>query len=125
MAKEAAHRITRYVREKCGDGLRTVALVTADGWDGIYLRDDLKEQYGKSTYTEAVEIFRPTETTDFSNDVTLPLGSRHASVFFHEDAFVIRFRYSLDEYILVSIGPEAGRDLLEFIDDCKRIVQET
>lgn len=123
MAKEAAHRVTKYVEEKCGEDLRTVVLITEDGWEGIYLRDDLKEEYTKTVYGETVELFRPTGDTRFSSDLSLPLGTRHASVFYHEEAFVFRFRYSWSEHILVSISPGAGRELLDFIGDCQTIVQ--
>lgn len=123
MAKEAARRLKRYVQEAVGDDLRTVVLITEDGWDGIYLREDLKQEYTKTVYGETVELFRPTEDTSFSSDLTLPLGTRHASIFHHEKAFVMRFRYSWEEHILVSVSPSAGHDLLEFLGDCRTILQ--
>lgn len=123
MAKEAAHRVTEYVKEKCGDDLRTVVLITEDGWDGIYLRDDLKEEYTKTVYGETVELFRPTEDTHFTSDLSLPLGTRHAAIFHHEEAFVMRFRYSGNEHILVSVSAGAGHELLEFLGDCRTIIQ--
>lgn len=123
MAKDAARRLKRYVEESVGDDLRTVVLITEDGWDGIYLRDDLKEEYTETVYGETVELFRPTEDTRFSSDLSLPLGTRHAAIFHHEEAFVMRFRYSWDEHILVSVSTGAGNDLLEFLGDCRTIIQ--
>lgn len=123
MAKNAARRLKRYVQEKCGDDLRTVVLITEDGWDGIYLRDDLKEEYTESVYGETVELFRPMADTESSSDLTLPLGTRHAAIFHHEKAFVMRFRYSWNEHILVSISPDAGHELLDFLGDCRTIIQ--
>lgn len=123
MPENAARRLARYVREKCGDDLRTVVLVTDGGWEGVYLRDDLREEYSPSVYSQTVELFRPREEPDGSIDFDLPLGMRHATVFYHDEAFVFRFRYSMDDYILVSIAPEAGEELLDFIADCQTIVQ--
>lgn len=123
MAKEAARRLKQYVKGVIGDGLRTVVLITQDGLDGIYLRDDLKEEYSEPLYSDTVGMFRTTEETDFLNDISSPLGIRHATVFYPENAFVFRFRYSWDEHILVGIDPETGRELLEFIGDCQTIVQ--
>lgn len=123
MAKEAARRLKRYVQEVVGDDLRTVVLLTEEGWDGIYLRDDLKAEYTKTVYGETVELFRPTEDRNSSSDLTLPLGTRHASIFHHEKAFVMRFRYSWEEHILVSISPEAGHNLLDFLGDSRTIIQ--
>lgn len=123
MPREAARRLERFVKETVGDDLRTVVLITEDGWEGIYLREDLKQNYSKSVYEETVELFRPTEDTRFSSDVTLPLGTRHASIFHHEEAFVMRFRYDWNEHILVSVSPEAGHDLLDFLGDCRTIIQ--
>lgn len=123
MAKDAARRLKRYVQEKCGDDLRTVVLITEDGWDGIYLRDDLKKKYTRTVYGETVELFRPTEDTQSSSDLTLPLGTRHATIFHHDEAFVMRFRYTWNEHILVSVSPGTGHDLLDFLGDCRTIVQ--
>lgn len=123
MAKDAARRLKRYVEESVGDDLRTVVLITEDGWDGIYLRDDLQEEYTETVYGQAVELFRPTDDTGFSNDLTLPLGTRHTAIYHHEEAFVMRFRYSWNEHIVVSISPSAGHELLDFLGDCRTIVQ--
>lgn len=123
MPKDAARRLEQYVKEAVGDDLRTVVLITEDGWEGIYLREDLKQEYSKSVYGETVELFRPTKDTQFSSDLTLPLGTRHAAIFHHDEAFVMRFRYSWDKHILVSVSPEAGHDLLEFLGDCRTIIE--
>lgn len=123
MPRNAARRLKQYVQEAVGDDLRTVVLITEDGWKGIYLREDLKQKYSKSVYGETVELFRPTVDAEFSSDLTLPLGTRHAAILHHEEAFVMRFRYSLNEHILVSISPEAGHELLDFLGDCRTIIQ--
>lgn len=81
MPRDAARRLKQDVEGAVGDDLRTVVLIIEDGWDGIYLRDDLKEEYTKEEYGETVELFRPTEETRFSSDLTLPLGTRHAAIF--------------------------------------------
>lgn len=123
MPKEAARGLTEYVKEQCGDDLRTVVLITKDGWDGIYLRDDLKEEYTETVYGDTVNMFRVAEDADLLHDISSPLGVRHATIFHHETAIVMRFRYSWDEHILVSISPEASHGLLEFLGDCQTLIQ--
>lgn len=121
MAKDVAKRLTEFVREQTGNGLRTIVILTDDGWEGVYLRDDLRKEYDYGSFDTAVEAFRNTQL-DTPGAAPLPLGDRRAAVFYHENAFVLQFPYSERETILVSITPEAGQNLLEFIENCHQIV---
>lgn len=118
MVQSAANRLTEFLQEEIGEALRAVVLLSADGWDAVYLRSDLREAYDEETFGLAVDAFRDT-TLDTPDIEPLPVGARHAAVFYHENAFILQFRYSQPERILVSITPEAGRNLLAFIESCR------
>lgn len=124
MAHAAAQRIAEYVHETVGDGLRTVVTITEDGLEIAYLRDDLQQQYRDDSYATVVEFFRldqPFSSPDLEGN---PIGERRAIVHHHENAFVIQLPVSETETILISLGCDAGRDLLSFIESCRQIVAD-
>ncbi|RDZ64980.1 hypothetical protein C5B90_01025 [Haloferax sp. Atlit-12N] len=125
MVRDTARRLAEYLSRRLGDGLRTVVIADDDGYELEYLRDDLSEQYTKGTLTEVVSDLRvetPFSTTGID---THPIGERRAVVHYYENAFVLQFPFSGAERIIISIGTDAGTDLLQFIEDCRRIVDRS
>lgn len=53
-----------------------------------------------------------------------PVGERRGIVHYHENAFVIQFPVSASESILISLSPDAGRDLMDFLETCRQKVVE-
>lgn len=123
MVEDAAERVTAFVRDRVGDGLRTVVIVNEREYDIVYLDDGLRDQYTSTTFRDVVDSFR-LENPLFNPDIEdKPVGERRAIVHYHENAFVFQFPYTETESILISVYPDVGRDLLGFIDECQRHVQ--
>lgn len=120
MTDTGINRITEYVRDRAGDGLRTVVTVREDGWELQYLRSDLKAEYAEEEYTKVVNTFRFKNPFLSPGTEHHPVGKRRAIVHYHENAIVLQF--PLEEYdsLLVSLTPAAGRDLLTFIEECRQ-----
>ncbi|PSP79968.1 hypothetical protein BRC88_07605 [Halobacteriales archaeon QS_4_69_225] len=123
MSPEVA-RITEFVQEQVGDGLRTVAVVTPGGWELHYLRSDLKREYDEDAYGEVVESFRLEESSLAPATGDRPVGDRLAVVHYHENAFVLQFPVEERRSVLVSVTSDAGRELLEFIEECRSRVDD-
>ena len=123
MARTATERTAAFVRDRIGDGLRTVVLVTENDWETAYLRDDLKTVYDRRTYSEVVDAFRLQEGFMSPNIDGHPVGERRALVHYHESAFVLQFPFSETETILVSVTNDAGRDLMGFIETVRQVVE--
>lgn len=124
MVQETAQKLTKYLRNRLGDGLRTVVVVQGDGHEIHYLREDLERAYTTETFADVVDTFR-FETPFMSPDIdSRPVGKRHAIVNYHENAFVLQFPFSESESLLVSLAPDTGRDLLDFIEQCRRLVEQ-
>lgn len=122
MAYETARRITEYLRDRVDDGLRTVVVIEQDGWEIHYLREDLRAEYTEETYDEVVDFFRLERPFLATAVASRPIGEHRATVHCHENAFVLQFPVKDAESVLVSLTPDTGRDLLEFIEECRRIV---
>ncbi|MCO8266589.1 hypothetical protein NKF06_08325 [Haloferax sp. AB510] len=125
MVRDTARRLAEYLSRRIGDGLRTVVIADDDGYELEYLRDDLSEQYTKGTLTEVVSDLRVETPFATPGIDTHPIGERRAVVHYYENAFVLQFPFSEAERIIISIGTDAGTDLLQFIEDCRRIVDRS
>lgn len=123
MAEAAARRVTEYLLDRISDGLRTVLVMSGPDYSIEYIREDLRGAYSKETFSQVVETFRLKQPL-FSPDINAyPVGERRAVVHYHEHAFVIQFPFSETETILISVEEDVGRDLLEFIDTCRHLVE--
>lgn len=125
MVEDAAQHLTDFVLEKAGDGLRTVLIVHDSGYDVSYLRDDLEKTYTTEGFSQVVDAFRLENHFLDPELKHQPVGERRALVHYHQNACVIQIPYTSTETILVSISREAGRDLVSFIDACRRVVEDT
>lgn len=122
MVDDAAQRLTEHVLEKAGDGLRTVIVVEESGFEVSYLREDLQETYTEREFAEVVDAFRLENPFLSPGLKHQPVGERRALVHYHENACIIQIPYSDTETILISLSREAGRDLVGFIESCRKVV---
>lgn len=125
MVDATAQRVTEYVLEQAGTGLRTVVILHENGFTPSYIRDDLKEQYDEAEYAKVIDTFRterPFLAPDVEND---PVGERRGILHYHENACVLQLPYSETESILISVSRDAGRELVGFIEACREIVQDS
>lgn len=119
MSIEATARLTRYARDQLQGSLRTVAIIYDGGFEVLYLRDDLKDQYTPATYGDIVEVFRKIPTADWTGPGEAPMGKRNSVVHCYENAFVFQFNISGCHSVLMSVEPDVGTKLRTFIDDCQ------
>ncbi|ELZ60192.1 MULTISPECIES: hypothetical protein [unclassified Haloferax] len=122
MVRDTAHRLAGYLSRRIGDGLRTVVIADDGGYGLEYIRDDLSERYTERTLTAAVTDLQVETSLSSPSSDSSPAGERRAVVYYYENAFVLQFPFSEAERIIISIGTDAGADLLRFIEDCRRIV---
>lgn len=120
MTDAGINRVTEYIRDQVGDGLRTVVVVRNDGWELHYLRSDLEDEYTEDEYTEVLTTFRFDESFLSPGTDKYPVGKRRAIVHYHENAVVLQFPLEEHDSVLVSLTPAAGRNLLSFIEECRR-----
>ncbi|MFC7129676.1 hypothetical protein [Haloferax chudinovii] len=122
MVRDTAHRLAEYLSRRIGDGLRTVVIADDDGYELEYIRDDLSERYTKRMLADVVSDLRVETPFSTPSIDSPPAGERRAVVYYYENAFILQFSFSETEQIIISIGTDAGTDLLQFIEDCRRIV---
>lgn len=124
MVARAAGRVTEFLLEQVGDALRTVVIVSIDDFEISYLREDLKQDYSEEAFTEVVDTFRLRQPFFAPSIDEFPVGERRAIVHYHENAFVLQIPFSDTRTVLISVTREVGRDLLGFIEECRKLVQD-
>lgn len=122
MVDDAAERVSEFLRDRVGDGLRTIVVVTEDGWRMAYLREDLKAEYDREGYSAVVDTFRLEGQVLAPETEGLPVGERRALVHYHENAFVIQIPFSRTESLLISLNDSAGASLMGFIEAIRDVV---
>jgi|GEM_PF-2177718 len=122
--EERATHLAKYCSDRVGDGLRFVAVYDTRGGNAenlelAYAREDIRERYtpadlgGLLDYAAEVHdtIVAAGENADM-------LGGAEASVYVFENAFVMQLIPEPDSGIIVSLDPEAGKNLAAFVTDC-------
>lgn len=120
MASDAAERLAASCRQRVGDGLRTVVEYDSDGFEVVFIREELRDVYDGSEYgeliREAVEVQEAVQRTDTESG---PLGPEEATVHAFEQAFVFQFPVERSRGVIVSIDRDVGRFLGEFVNSCR------
>ena len=118
MVSDAAHRITEFLRREVDEALRTVLILEADGWTGVYLRDDLRDLYDRDGYEDVVDQFREFSIGPKPESIG-HIGKRRVLVHYHDEAFVFQFPFEAGESILVCIDEDVGQGLSTFVERCR------
>ena len=118
MSRAAAHELAEYLEQRAGESLRAVGHYSADDYEIVQLRDDVREQYSDDEIGEIVEELRWESFAKPTQERQYRLGGLTCSIQTFEDGVVMHFPYDDQHGTLVSLDPGAARQLMQFIDDC-------
>ncbi|MGB9987240.1 DUF7522 family protein [Salarchaeum japonicum] len=117
-----AHRqLHRFVEERAGDTYRTMFYYTADDWETIYVRDDVATDHLRDTVPEIIERTREARALVREEDYET-LGETTATTEVHESGVIIHFPEEDHRGVLVSLDPDAARQLTGFVSHCVTIL---
>jgi hypothetical protein len=117
----AGRNLVWFLKERAGKHLRGVLLYTEDGYEMLYLRDDLRNARLKSEVDSIVSRLR--EGSKETEEAVFPFGDFHGSVRCFDDATFLHF--PLDSAgVAVSLDPEATTDLNTFAGKCLEQIHE-
>jgi hypothetical protein len=84
--------------------------------DVRYLRDDVRRRRVKSEVEQMLRRLRPESTNE--EERSFPFGDLYVTVRRFEEAIIMHFPTGPDRGTVVSLEPEAGRDLNRFTSEC-------
>lgn len=117
MPEESATRLVEYLKKEAGEYLRGAIHYSADEYVTLFLRDDVAALYSAEKMEELAEYYRQ-ETRNQSSREPFDLGNNHCTVDFYDDAILFHFTQGDELGTVITLEPEAGRDIVGFITEC-------
>lgn len=117
MPKAAAGDLVKFLQKQAGEYLRGAVHYTADDYEMLYLRDDVDTLSSDEEMQELFEYYRQVNR-DQNNVRPFDLGNNHCTVDFYDDAILFHFTQGSDVGTVITLAPEAGRDIIQFITEC-------
>lgn len=113
--RREAKRLADYCQDRLGDALRGVGYHTTDGYEVVYIRDDVTEDYPQ----ERVDNFiRSSRSIHESLNTLDEMGRPEASLHLLEEAMIVQFHFPGEGVIFVAMDEGVGRNFSKFVDDC-------
>lgn len=117
MPKAAADKLVEFLRTEAGEYLRGAVHYNASEYETLYLRDDVGALYSEEKMQELFEYYRQIRA-DQRREEPFDLGHKHCSADFYDGAILFHFTQGDDVGTVITLEPEAGRDIIHFISDC-------
>lgn len=117
MPKESATRLVGFLERQAGEYLRGAIHYSADEYVTIYMRDDVDALYPPEKMEELAEYYRQVNRNQTAEE-PFDLGTNHCTVNFYDDAILFHFTQGEELGTVITLEPEAGRDIVSFITDC-------
>lgn len=112
-----ADDLTDYLRDRAGETLRCVVLFSAEGYDVVYVRDDVDDR----SFRDRIEEVHANVTGSGERRESAQyreLGQVRATLVLRQGAAILYFPGADDQGVLVSLEPEAAQQLHLFVSEC-------
>lgn len=118
MAEES---LISYLGTRASEYHRRTVQYDENDTDVLHLREDLEQQRLTSQIDRMLRRLRPESTP--AEERSFPFGELNATVRLFDEAIILHFPRRKDQGVVVSLEPEAARDLNTFIGECERRLQ--
>ncbi len=85
------------------------------------MRSDVDALYTESRMEELFKYYRR-KNREERNDTPFELGNLHCTTHFYDDALMFHFTQGEAVGTVITLAPEAGRNIIRFITECLRIL---
>jgi len=123
MADTAAEELVSFLRSEAGEYLRGAIAYTETDHDVLLLRDDVADLYTEAELTELFAYYRDQNRKQVGV-APFDLGNNHCTVNFYDDAILFHFIEDDAAGMVITMSPEAGRDIVQFITRCLKQLHE-
>jgi len=119
MPKESATRLVNFLEDQAGEYLRGAIHYSTDEYVSLYMRDDVDALYSSEEIQKLAEYYRQ-ENQGRAGGEQFELGTNHCTVNFYDDAILFHFSQGDEIGTVITLEPEADRNIVEFITECLR-----
>lgn len=120
MSLTAAKSMVEFLRQDAGPYLRSAFHYDAEEYELLYIRDDVDEQYTDEELQRVVDDWRAKKWDGDEYERLLSVGNLHCTVRLFDEAIIFHFAQGPRVGTVVTLDPQAGRDLVEFVTECLR-----
>jgi hypothetical protein len=117
MDTTASNDLVGFLRDQAGEYLRAAIHYTDDDYELLYLRDDLDDVEADATTDEFVAYYRQ-KSREQEPERPFDLGHDHCTVSIYDEAILFHFTQDENVGTVITLSPEAGRDIIEFTTNC-------
>ncbi|MFC7166656.1 hypothetical protein [Halospeciosus flavus] len=110
-----------FLQRRAGNTLRIVVTYDADGFDLEYVRDDLDRATVDATVSD-IHARLTSKPAPSEDECAEHLGRRYVSLQLREEAVVLNFPTDPNAGRVVTLEPEAARQLTGFVAECSKRV---
>lgn len=122
MPDERYQPLLQLIHNRAGDAFRGAIRYDADGWDALYIRDDVATgdlKQALSAITDRARADQPIVPTDQYDR----LGQHQATVELYDSAAVLHFRETSTSGIVVSLDRDVAQGLGQFVNSCAAVLE--
>lgn len=113
--------LVQFLKHRADEHLRSVFRYTADDYDVLYLRSDLRTEQLKQVLPTLHARILESQGLVAEHDYPR-LGAVQATTEIHEHGILLHFVETETQGTVVTLGREVGQDLAGFVEECNRIL---
>ncbi|WP_336036824.1 DUF7522 family protein [Halobacterium yunchengense] len=123
MVTTGADELVAFLQGEAGEYLRGAVYYSPTDHEVLYLRDDLEDRYGDAELAELFAYYRDQNRKAAAVE-PFDLGTDHCTVHFYDEAILFHFVQPGPSGTVITLEPEAGRDVVQFITRCLKQLHE-
>jgi hypothetical protein len=121
MPRQSAGRLVEFLEEKTGEHLRGAIHYSEDGYETLYMREDIDARYSDEDLASLSRYYSQ-QSKVHNTEEPFSLGECHCNVSFYDDAILFHFSQGDSIGTVITLEPEAGRDIVGFITECLKML---
>ena len=114
--KHISKSLSAYLNNRVDDLLRGVAHYQQDGFEVVYLRDDIQERRHREEVDKMLTRIKQEGTAE--EEQSFPFGHLHATLRIFDETIFMHFPIENQTGVVVALEPEVARSLNSFVGDC-------
>jgi hypothetical protein len=117
METTASNELVAFLQKQAGEYLRSAIHYDEEDYELLYLREDLSDIEADTSTDEFVAYYRQ-KSREQDPERPFDLGNDHCTVSIYDEAILFHFTQGANVGTIITLSPEAGRDIIEFTTKC-------
>ena len=121
MSEDSHRNLITFLKSEAGEYLRGVAAYNADGYETVYLRDDVRTKRFESEVDRMIDRLR--QESRAREQRSFPFEDLNGIVRSFSDGMVMHFPRAQERGTVITLDPEVARQLNTFMEQCLQRIE--